>query len=224
MTARRSFLAGLGAAAAAFTFGGAKTSAGRPLDVQDAAARPDAAGARWQPARDPKDDWLERIPGRHRLFFDALTAQGTSAAMGFADNYFTGSKSGYGLEAGDLALVICLRHMSTPFAFGDAFWAKYGAALGESLTFNDPKTSQAPVVNVYKERLDALVKRGVHFAVCDLASHRFAGMIAQSVDGNADAIYKDMTANVVGNAHFVAAGIIAVNRAQERGYSIAYTG
>ena len=223
MTARRSFLTGLGAAAA-LAFGSAKASAGRPLDAQDAAAGPDAAGGRWQPARDPKDDWFERIPGKHRLFFDALTAQGTSAAMGFAENYFTGSKSGYGLEAADLALVICLRHLSTPFAFADAFWATYGAALGESLTFNDPKTSQAPVVNVYKARLDALVKRGVHFAVCDLASHRFAGMIARSVDGDADAIYKEMTANVVGNAHFVAAGIIAVNRAQERGYSIAYTG
>ena len=33
-----------------------------------------------------------------------------------------------------------------------------------------------------------------------------------------------MTADAIGNAHFVAAGIIAVNRAQERGYSIAYTG
>ncbi len=37
--------------------------------------------------------------------------------------------------------------------------------------------------------------------------------------GDADAIYKEMTASVIGNAHFVAAGIIAVNRAQERGYS-----
>jgi hypothetical protein len=57
-----------------------------------------------------------------------------------------------------------------------------------------------------------------------MASHRFAGVIARKVDGDADAIYKEMAANLVGNGHFVAAGIIAVNRAQERGYSIAYTG
>ena len=224
MTARRSFLTRVGAAAAAITLGSATASAGRPLDAPDGAARPDTARARWQPARDPKDDWFDQLPGKHRLFFDALTAQGTSAAMGFADNYFTGSKDGYGLEDGDLALVICLRHMATPFAFADVFWAKYGAALGDSLKFNDPKTSQAPVVNVYTARLDALVKRGMHFAVCDMASHRFAGAIARSVDGNVDAIYTEMRAHVVGNAHFVAAGIIAVNRAQERGYSIAYTG
>jgi intracellular sulfur oxidation DsrE/DsrF family protein len=80
------------------------------------------------------------------------------------------------------------------------------------------------VVNVYKARLEGLVTRGVRLAVCDMASHRFAGAIARKIDGNADAIYKEMTANLVGNARFVAAGIIAVNRAQERGYSISYTG
>jgi hypothetical protein len=120
MTARRSFLARFGAAAAVLGLGSAKASAERPDE--------------WQPARDAKDDWFDRIPGKHRLFFDALTAQGTTAAMGFADNYFTGSKSGYGLEARDLAVVICLRHMSTPFAFTDAFWAKYGAPMGESIS------------------------------------------------------------------------------------------
>ena len=228
MTARRSFLTRVGgaaaAAAAALSLGSAKALAERPRDTQDVAAKPDAAGTRWQPARDAKDDWFDQIPGTHRLFFDALTAQGTSEAMGFTDNYFTGSKSGYGLEAGDLAVVICLRHMATVFAFTDPFWAKYGAALGESIKFNEPKTGQPPVVNVYKARLEGLVTRGVHFAVCDLASHRFAGVIARKVDGNADAIYKEMTGNVVGNAHFVAAGIIAVNRAQEHGYSVSYAG
>ena len=77
--------------------------------------------------------------------------------------------------------------------------------------------------NPHRAQLETLIKRGVHYAVCDMASHRFAGVIARKVDGNADAIYKEMTANS-GNGHFVAAGIIAVNRAQERGYSIAYTG
>jgi hypothetical protein len=65
----------------------------------------------------------------------------------------------------------------------------------------------------------------VHFAVCDMASHRFAGVIARTIEGgNADAIYKEIVANAIGNAHFVAAGIIAVNRAQERGYAVAHAG
>jgi hypothetical protein len=58
-----------------------------------------------------------------------------------------------------------------------------------------------------------------------VASHRYAGIIARKVDGgDAEAIYQEMTANLIGNGRFVAAGIIAVNRAPERGYSIAYTG
>ena len=78
--------------------------------------------------------------------------------------------------------------------------------------------------NPHKAQLDALIKRGVHFAVCDLASHRFASGLARTTGGSADAIYKEMTEHLIGNAHLVAAGIVAVNRAQERGYAIAYTG
>jgi hypothetical protein len=38
---------------------------------------------------------------------------------------------------------------------------------------------------------------------------------------NADAIYNELTTNLVSNARMVPAGIVAVNRAQERGYSLA---
>ena len=179
-----------------------------------------ASAERWQPARDARDDWFDQIPGRHRLFFDTLTDGGLREARGFVNNYFDGSKSGYGLEATDLAVIVCLRHSATPFAFTDPFWAKYGPVIAESLKLADPKLTANP----HRAQLENLIKRGVHYAVCDMASHRYAGMIARKVDGNAETIYKEMTANAIGNAHFVAAGIIAVNRAQERGYSIAYTG
>jgi intracellular sulfur oxidation DsrE/DsrF family protein len=205
MNPRRSFLSRLGLTAAAIGAGSATAFAER---------------SDWQPARYARDGWFEQIPGKHRLFFDTLTEAGLREARGFAENYFDASKSGYGLEQGDVAVVICLRHMATPFAFTDAFWAKYGPAMAESLKLADPKIAANP----HKTQLEALIARGVHYAVCDMASHRFAGAIARKVDGNADAIYKEMTANVVGHAHFVAAGIVAVNRAQERGYSIAYTG
>jgi hypothetical protein len=233
MTPRRSFLTRLGFAAAAVGLGTTDRALAKPkladTDVSEAglprrSSHVILASEGWQPARDAKDDWFDQVPGKHRLFFDVLTPQGTSDVQGFAANYFDGSKSGYGLENADVALVICLRHLSTPFAFGDAFWAKYGAILGESLKLTDTNTGLAPLVNTHRPALEGLVKRGVHFAVCDLASHRFAGQVARRTDGNADAVYKEMVDSVVGNAHFVAAGIIAVNRAQERGYSVAYVG
>ena len=38
--------------------------------------------------------------------------------------------------------------------------------------------------------------------------------------GTADAIYKELAANLIDKARLVPAGIVAVNRAQEHGYSI----
>jgi intracellular sulfur oxidation DsrE/DsrF family protein len=106
------------------------------------------------------------------------------------------------------------------FAFTDPFWAKYGPVVAESLKLPDP----ALKANPHRAQLETLIKRGVQYAVCDMASHRYAGIIARKVDGEAEAVYKEMAASLIGNARFVPAGIIAVNRAQERGYSIAYTG
>jgi intracellular sulfur oxidation DsrE/DsrF family protein len=226
MTARRSFLARIGAAAAALGLGSAKVFAERPLASGSARAlaeRPieDETPGRWQPVRHSADDWLDQLPGKHRLLFDTVSPQGVRQVQGYVRNYFDGHKSGYGLEGTDLAVVIVMRHRATQFAFTDAIWATYGAALAESEEFTDPKTGQAPVVNVFKAELEVQVKRGVHFAVCNMSTHRLARFIAKKVDGNEDSIYKQLTTNAFPNAHFVPAGIIAVNHAQERGYSIA---
>jgi intracellular sulfur oxidation DsrE/DsrF family protein len=211
--ARRSFLSRLGVVAAALGFGGSAAQA------QSAAPK-----VPWQPGRHAEDDWLERLPGSHRMFFDTVMPPGVAQAIAFTNNYFTANKNGYGLESSDLAVVICLRHMATPFALTDAFWSKYAAPLAEFLKFNDPKTGEPATVNVRGAALDALHKRGVHFAVCDMSLHVFADMLARKTEGKAHDIYKEMAAGTIGNSHIVAAGIVAVNRAQERGYAIAYVG
>jgi len=43
-------------------------------------------------------------------------------------------------------------------------------------------------------------------------------------DQKADDVYKEISANLMPNARLVPAGIVAVDRAQEHGYSIAYVG
>ena len=45
-------------------------------------------------------------------------------------------------------------------------------------------------------------------------------MIARAVDGKREDIYKELAANLIDRARLVPAGIVAVNRAQERGYSV----
>jgi intracellular sulfur oxidation DsrE/DsrF family protein len=202
-----------------------------------ARAQPASPGsARWQPERHAEDDWLDQIPGAHRFFFDTVTAAGFGEAIRFSNTYFNANKNGYGLEDGSLAVVICARHHSTAFAYTDAMWAKYGAPLAERARFSDPKTGKPPIVNVYQASgyetllgnngitLDSMVKRGVHLAVCRLATRACAATIARQTGGKPDEIYQELVSNLVANAHIVPAGIVAVDRAQERGYAFAYTG
>jgi intracellular sulfur oxidation DsrE/DsrF family protein len=72
--------------------------------------------------------------------------------------------------------------------------------------------------------IDDLVKRGVQFAVCDTATRFTARQLAQETKGDNDAIYKELTSNTIPNAHYVSAGIVATNRAQEHGYTLAHCG
>jgi intracellular sulfur oxidation DsrE/DsrF family protein len=211
MTERRSFLSRLGAAA---VFGlGAPSVHAQTSSV-------------FQPAREKVDDWFDQLPGKHRMFFDATSPLGSQEAAMFANNFFTANKNGYGLGDADLAVVIGFRHNAIAFAFDDAIWAKYGAALSENAKFVDPRTLQAPTANLRRESYEALAKRGVHFAICDMSAHRIAGVIARKVDKTMEDVYKELVPHAVGGsvAHFVSAGIVAVNRCQERGYSIAYVG
>jgi len=228
--ARRSFLARFGAGAAAF---GAAFAAGASIAGAQPPAGPAAA---WQPARHPEDDWFDQVSAKHRVFFDTTTPEGFGEAILFANNTFTANRTGYGLMDGDVALVICARHLSTPFAYTEALWAKYGGALAEFTRFSDPKTKQPPTVNVFQTSgygaslrnngvlLDAVTKRGARLAVCGLATRAVASLIAQKTGGKADEVFKELTDHLVPNAHLVPAGIVAVNRAQERGYSFAYVG
>ena len=218
--ARRSFLSRLGAG---LTFVGTALAAGE----SPAAAQASSASG-WQPARHAQDDWLDQVPGKHRFVFDTTSPNGIGDALLYANNYFLASQSGYGLGNSDAAVVIVARHFATPFAYTDAMWAKYGAVIGQLISFDDPKTKQRPTINVYttgsdQPPLDGLVKRGVHFAVCQLATRFFAGAIA-GTNGSADSVYNELVANLVPSSHIVAAGILAVNRAQERGYSFAHGG
>jgi intracellular sulfur oxidation DsrE/DsrF family protein len=220
ISARRSFLSRLGGGFAAV---GAALGGG----TATARAQGSSSGG-WQPARHPEDEWYDRIPGKHRTFLDAVSARGVGEALHFASNIFTTSKSGYGLENSEIAIVVCLRHAATAFAFNDAIWSKYGAAMVPPTT--DPKADAAPARNPYNlesrrdEAFDALIKLGVHFAVCDKSTQGLAGSVARKTEGKSDVVYKEMLAHVIGNSHMVPSGIVAVGHAQEHGYAYAYCG
>jgi intracellular sulfur oxidation DsrE/DsrF family protein len=225
--ARRSFLARAGAATAAF---GAAFGAQR-AGGQTPAAAPAAAGARWQPTHHPQDDWYDQVPGKHRFFFDVTTTPGLVEAMQFVGNFYEANKSDYDLAPADLAVIVCLRHNAAPFGFNDAMWKKYGETLARRAEYVDQRNKDVtPAANPYTpvaaadaarvRGLAGLVRNGARFAICNISTQGIAGMIARAVDGKRDEIYKELAANLIPSARLVPAGILAVNRAQERGYSI----
>src|SRR5579862_1052577 len=115
---RRSFLTRLNAGAAslaAMAFGGVAMA-----QVKSTAT------PRWEPARHEKDDWFDQIPGKHRLVFDTTAWEGLADGILFANNFIRVNQTDYSLPSSDLAVVIVVRHRSTPFGYNDAMWAKYG--------------------------------------------------------------------------------------------------
>ena len=226
--ARRSFLSRAGGGAALLgTVLGAR--------IAEAQAPAPAPAGPWQAARHSEDDWMDQPSAKHKFFMDTTTAEALGNAMLYTNNFFTASRNGYALTDQDSAVIVCVRHESAPFAFSDAMWAKYGAVLAEHAgNFNDPKTKQTPAINVYVAAgyngllpsrgitLDANIKRGLRLAVCQLATRAIAGVAAQRTGGKVDDIYKELVDNRLPNATMVPAGIVAVSRAQEHGYTFAY--
>jgi hypothetical protein len=216
---------GLGLTAA----GGATLGAG-----VSSAQTPPRQDARWQPARHAQDDWYDQIPGKHRFVFDSTSPEGTGLAINnFINNFFTANET-YGLKNEDLAVVLVMRHLATPFAYNQAMWEKYGTAITQRTKYNDPTTNEPPKVNIYNRpgaanergsrQLDGLIARGVHLAVCQVSTRAYAGAIAMATGAKQDAVFEELAANLVSstNARLVPAGILAVNRAQERGYTFSF--
>jgi len=213
MLARRSFFSKIGFG----LVGGAAVagSAAAPLQAQS------SEGGRFDSLRHTQDDWLDQIPGRHRYIVDAPNPDGFSSAIQFTTTYYNINVNDYGLKDTDLAVVLVARHLSTLFAYSDAIWAKYGKPISDRNKVLDPKTNQPPTVNLQRERLEPLIKRGLRLAVCNQSSRGYAGAIAMAMGLKQDEVFEEMKANLLPNARLVPAGIVAVNRAQERGYSLA---
>ncbi len=135
---------------------------------------------------------MDKLPGKHRLVFDTTTPAGFGAAVAYANNFLTADKDGYGLTDQDHGIIIVARHFATPFAYNDAMWAKYGKAMPPFVVIDDPKTKQRPAINLFNvgtygldlpnlgTTIPDVVKRGVHFAVCQMATKFFSGMLAQA--------------------------------------------
>lgn len=205
---RRQLVAGLGAAATAVALGPRTSAQGTP--------------AAFQPARHAQDEWMEALPGRHRIILDLTTPEALPEGIRFAGNIFTGHKNGYGLEDSEVAIIMVLRHAATAYGYNNTLWAAHGKVM-------DSKAETAPIGNPYdsgdRVQLSALAKRGVHFIVCGSASLGLASRIAGRGADTAP-IIKEMTANVIPNGHLTmgVAGVVPLVHAQDRSYRYVFVG
>jgi hypothetical protein len=202
--------------------------------VGGAAVAQAQAPAKFQPARYEKDDWLDQLPGKHRVVFDTTTPDRLGDGLAFANNFLRTSRSDYNLQNNDMAVLIIVRHRSTTLGYNDKMWEKYGKWLSARAEFIDPKTKEPPKSNIFNaadydkvlpnrgNTLDNLLKQGAYFGICAVATRGAAGAIAEATGQKTDDVVAEIAANLISStqARLVPAGIIAVNRAQERGYSL----
>jgi intracellular sulfur oxidation DsrE/DsrF family protein len=189
--------------------------------------------AAWRPAKHDQDDWFDQIPGKHRIVFDTTTPEAINLASQFGNTFYTANNQAYGLKENEIAMVIVLRHKSTTFGYNDTMWAKYGKQFAIHAILPDAVTKDGLTINLFTSgkpstefanagRMSELIKHGTQFGVCATASRGIAGAIARATGGDADKIFDEMGANLIPNARRVPAGIVAISRAQERGYTFVH--
>lgn len=215
---RRGFLSRLGAAAAALGAVWIPARSGAQRGVEHA----DSASESKRPlVRHEQDKWLDALTGVHRQVYDLVTPAG-SIGIAFARNFLTANNEGYALADKDLSVVVSLRHTATGFAFGDALWERY--RLGEVFEIQDAENKTPAPRNPQLSAITALQQRGVVFTVCGMALRRRSGEAARRTGASPDAVRDEWRAGLIAGVVEVQAGVIAVNRAQERGFSYVYAG
>ena len=202
-SARRRFLAQLTGAAAAF--GGL--------------ALPGRAGAAsmLNPAHDA---WMQRARGRHRQFFHS-TGHGDGAAMLMATNFLDVYGSAYSADPTHVSAVIGIHGSALPIGLTNAAWEKY--ELGKVINVNDPDTKAAAKRNVFAVggpiSIDTAIRRGIVLLVCNIAVTRLSQSLATSQSLVQADVYNDLRSSLIPGAILVPGLVVAINRAQEKGFT-----
>jgi hypothetical protein len=173
------------------------------------------------------EEWLRRIHGSHRQYFDATGFNG-GFPFYYAFNWAKTTKDTYKVGNADVCAVIGLRHFGIGPAFNDALWAKY--KLGAFFKIDDPKTKAPAVRNFMNSEaqgdlmfpgssLRQQVQDGAMVTVCNLATTALSGMTAAAagLSIKPEDAYAEWKAALLPGCYLVPSGVLAVNRAQKSG-------
>lgn len=215
---RRGFLGGIAAAAAA---------ASLPWSGAHAAPVPPMPPRRAEP-------WLDSLTGRHRCFFD-FPNHAAGLPLIHMYNYLNTYRASYQTKPGEVNAVGSLYFVgptsSLPLAFNDAMWAKY--RIGALLELTDPGTGKPSERNMFwrpragdpvlfggamaDASIEKLQQHGGVFLMCNNAFMFWVSQLAGAGHGTAEAIEKELRANMLPGVHTVPAMVIAIEMAQSAG-------
>ena len=212
-SARRSMLSGVGAALAAIAFGSKRAAAQAPGDA-------------FQPARHQQDEWMTRLPGKHRTIIDCATVSGAGEGMLYASNLYLGNKNGYQLNESDVAVIVCLRHRATAFAYNDAIWAKYDVSTimgikspsGQPYKVNPYITPQNGELFAGPNSTPAAVQAlGTRIILCNNAFGFWTMILGRATNQEPAAVRAEMLPHLAQGVTIVPAMVQAVEQAQRAG-------
>ena len=232
LTYRRSFLGRAFAAAAAGFMGAGAAQA--QTEKKTAAA----------PAAGP-DSWIQEVKGTHRCLFD-FPQHRNGVPLLHILNYLNTYKEAYKSAPGTVGAVGTFyavgSQSSIPLAFNDAMWAKY--ALGDYTGLKDSSGKGYTRNVLYKPTKDdahlvvqafqtpnmpeiadvipamgiaSLQQMGTKFLLCNNAFGVWCLELQARGKGKADAIGKELMANLLPNVAVVPAMVIAIEKAQAAG-------
>lgn len=216
---RRSFLGSLAATAAAGV-------AGLSLPEQLMAQQMTKASS------DPAfDKWIAKIRGKHKQVFDAPSING-GLPLAWA-RVFVMTNEMVGTPAKDVSAVLILRHDAIPIGMHNEVWQKY--KFGEAFKPVHAMTKQLITNNIFwkpKEgdlplpgmALNELLDAGVMVGLCDMALTVISGAFAKNMNMDAAAVKKEWVDSVFPGIQIVPSGVLAINRAQEKGCTYCYAG
>ncbi len=213
---RREFMrtVGIGAAAIAASAVGVRAAGALPVDSP------------------PDEAWLTRITGKHRQYFDAVSAN-DGWPIAFATTFIRKNMEAYGLKQSEITSIVGFRHMAVPLALNDAMWSKYH--IGKFLNITDKSTGAPALRNTFYNvkpgdlpmpglSIDQFAALGGFFTVCDAALTALSGMAAGAAGLPASGAKAEWESNLLPHFYIVPAGVLAVNRAQEYHCTYCYAG
>ena len=222
-TPRRGFLGRLAAGAAALGLGGL---------VAPTEAVAERKVAPHTPANPEFEAWLNKITGRHKMVYD-VPEPNSGFAFAWARIFLNTTNETYGTTDAENTVVVVLRHNAIPFGMKSDMWPKY--KLGEAFKINDAATNAAALRNPFAYvkpgdlpfpgmAVDELVAKGVLFGICNMALTFYSAQMAKKTAMQAETIKKDWVANLLSGVQVVPSGVIAINRAQEKGCTYCFAG